>query len=39
MTFLYISFGWVFGIGFWAKPLISNRKFGELNPSPSQQPG
>jgi FHS family L-fucose permease-like MFS transporter len=32
MTFLYISFGWVFGIGFWAKPLISNQKFGELNP-------
>jgi len=25
MMVLYLTFGWILGIGFWARPLIQNR--------------
>jgi fucose permease len=25
MMLLYLTFGWILGIGFWARPLIQNR--------------
>jgi fucose permease len=25
MMFLYLTFGWVLSVGFWAKPLITNK--------------
>ena len=28
MTFLYVTFGWVLGVGFWAKPLVANETIG-----------
>jgi fucose permease len=28
MAFLYLTFGWVLGVGFWAKPIISNKTIG-----------
>lgn len=33
MCLLYITFGWVFAVSLWAKPLITNRKFGEDKPT------
>src|ERR1017187_291234 len=29
MCLLYITFGWVFAVSLWAKPLITNQRFGE----------
>jgi fucose permease len=29
MCVLYLTFGWVFAVSLWAKPLITNQKFGE----------
>src|ERR1035437_7740740 len=29
MCMLYVTFGWVFAVSLWAKPLITNQKFGE----------
>jgi len=29
MCLLYLTFGWIFAISIWAKPLITNKKFGE----------
>lgn len=29
MCLLYVTFGWVFAVSLWAKPLITNQKFGE----------
>ncbi len=29
MCLLYVTFGWVFAVSLWAKPLITNRKFRE----------
>jgi fucose permease len=29
MCLLYLTFGWVFAVSLWAKPLITNQKFGE----------
>ncbi len=28
MTFLYLTFGWVLSVGFWAKPIIKNKTIG-----------
>jgi len=30
---LYLTFGWVFAVSLWAKPLITNKKFGEEKPA------
>jgi fucose permease len=29
MCLLYLTFGWVFAVSLWAKPLITNKRFGE----------
>jgi fucose permease len=29
MCLLYVTFGWIFAVSLWAKPLITNQKFGE----------
>lgn len=29
MCVLYVTFGWIFAISLWARPLITNRRFGE----------
>jgi FHS family L-fucose permease-like MFS transporter len=29
MCALYLTFGWIFAVSLWAKPLITNRKFGK----------
>jgi fucose permease len=35
MCLLYLTFGWIFAISLWAKPLITNRRFGEEEPESS----
>jgi MFS transporter, FHS family, L-fucose permease len=29
MCMLYLTFGWIFAVSLWAKPLITNQKFGK----------
>ena len=29
MCLLYVTFGWVFSVSLWARPIITNQKFGE----------
>jgi fucose permease len=31
MSFLYLSFGYVFSVGIWAKPLVQNKVFDFIN--------
>lgn len=31
MCLLYITFGWVLSVALWARPLITNRRIGEVN--------
>ena len=33
MCLLYLTLAWVFAVSLWAKPLITNRKFGQEKPS------
>jgi MFS transporter, FHS family, L-fucose permease len=33
MLFLYVSFGYVFSIGIWAKPFVQNKLFGFMRKS------
>lgn len=33
LCLLYLTFGWVFAVSLWAKPLITNKKFGEEKPA------
>ena len=33
MTFIYLTLGFVFSIGFWAKPLINNKTVSLVNPT------
>jgi fucose permease len=28
MCLLYVTFGWVFSVALWARPLIGNQRFG-----------
>jgi fucose permease len=35
LCLLYLTFGWVFAVSLWAKPLITNQKFGEERPAAS----
>jgi FHS family L-fucose permease-like MFS transporter len=35
MCLLYLTFGWVFAVSLWARPLISNQKFGMAKPQTS----
>jgi len=35
LCLLYLTFGWVFAVSLWAKPLITNQKFGEEKPAAS----
>jgi fucose permease len=35
MCLLYVTFGWIFAVSLWAKPLITNQKFGEAKPENS----
>jgi len=38
MTFLYLTFGYVLGIGFWAKPLVNNETFSSRKVLPIPAP-
>jgi fucose permease len=35
MCLLYVTFGWIFAVSLWAKPLITNQKFGVKKPDNS----
>ena len=35
MTFLYLTFGFVLSVGFWARPLITNATIGEVKKGPT----
>jgi fucose permease len=35
MCILYLTFGWIFAVSLWARPLISNQKFGTAKPQTS----
>lgn len=32
MMFLYVTLGWILAVGFWAKPIVTNKTFGLAEP-------